>query len=151
MNLRAHREYLNQGGYTRSGRYFGLGQKLWRVSDDDGRVDTHVRASTASEARHKVAEQHGIHLAPTRKRSSRAGRSTWSIEDKIKDAQAVRSHVSPEFHPLFDHLLSLARHSAKSGYAQRAGQEVAKAKRMAAKYPAARDRSRTRRRRTRAR
>lgn len=36
-----------------------------------------------------------------------------------------------EMRPLFKHLLKLAIHSAKAGYCQRAGRELAKAKKIA--------------------
>lgn len=40
---------LNRGGYTRSGMYFGAGEKLWRYSDTRGR-DIYLRAASKAEA-----------------------------------------------------------------------------------------------------
>lgn len=137
------REYLDSGGYTKSGRYFGRGQKLWCVTDEDNGRESYVRAANAKAARFEVT---GV-AVKSRGRASRAGKSTWSVDAKILEALHMRGSVSPEFVPLFDHLLTLAKHSAKSGYPQRAGREIAQAKKLASKYPrASGDRSRRRRR-----
>jgi hypothetical protein len=53
--LNAERVKLDRGGYVRSGqahagRYFGVGEKLWRVTDDD-QLDEYVRASSAKAAK----------------------------------------------------------------------------------------------------
>lgn len=45
---------------------------------------------------------------------------------------ALRAACAPIFLPLFDHCVSLAAHSHASGYPQRAGQELAKARKVAA-------------------
>jgi hypothetical protein len=42
---------LDRGGYDRSGRYFGVGPKLYRVFDNDTGKSLHVRAPTARKAR----------------------------------------------------------------------------------------------------
>jgi hypothetical protein len=91
-----------------------------------------VRAHTASEAKEKA---YG-HVTKSRpKRASRAGKSAWSVETKIAEANAIRSQVAPDMRPLFDHLLNLARHSAQIGRMQEAGREIAKARGFAKKYP----------------
>ena len=83
-----------------------------------------------------------------RERPKRArAKGPFDIEARIAEARKVRKNVSPEFHPLFDHLLSLARNSAKHGHMQGAGREISQAKRLATKYPAARDRKRSARKR----
>ena len=56
--LHAERVKLDRGGYVRkgqayAGRYFGVGEKLWRVTDDD-LLDEFVRAATKKEAIAKV-------------------------------------------------------------------------------------------------
>ena len=48
--LHAERVKLDRGGYVRkgqayAGRYFGVGEKLWRVTDDET-LDEFVRAAT---------------------------------------------------------------------------------------------------------
>ena len=45
-----HREYLNQGGYTKNGVYFGVGDKLYYLSDEDGIWSDYFRASCREEA-----------------------------------------------------------------------------------------------------
>jgi hypothetical protein len=54
--LHAERVKLDRGGYVKSGqahagRYFGVGEKLWRVTDEHGEVDCYVRSSTMREAK----------------------------------------------------------------------------------------------------
>jgi hypothetical protein len=44
------RERLNQGGYTRDGIYFGVGQSLYFVQDEDGFFDQYFRAADRAEA-----------------------------------------------------------------------------------------------------
>lgn len=55
---------------------------------------------------------------------------------KVRAARKLRPRVAAEMRPLFNHLLALSIGAAKAGYCQRAGREVAQAKRMATKYPA---------------
>jgi len=52
-----------------------------------------------------------------------------ALERSIREAK--RRRPPRQLAPLFKHLLNLARDSAKNGYCQRAGQEIAKAKRLA--------------------
>ena len=44
------REYLNQGGYNRDGVYFGVGDNLYYMSDEDGLWSDYFRASCRDEA-----------------------------------------------------------------------------------------------------
>jgi hypothetical protein len=44
------RERLNLGGYTRDGVYFGIGQPLYFVQDEDGFFDQYFRAADRAEA-----------------------------------------------------------------------------------------------------
>ena len=44
------REYLNSGGYTRDGVYFGIGEKLYYIADEDGIFTEYIRASRREEA-----------------------------------------------------------------------------------------------------
>lgn len=60
-----------------------------------------------------------------------------SIAQKVRDARRVRGRVAKEMRPLFNHMLKLGIDSAKRGYCLRAGGEIARAKRMATKYPEA--------------
>lgn len=52
VKLDAERVHLNSGGYDRGGRYYGVGQKLYRISGDG--VDMVVRAKDAKAARASV-------------------------------------------------------------------------------------------------
>lgn len=49
--MHAERVPLDSGGYDSRGRYWGVGQPLFRVSTDDGSFDDHVRATNAAEAK----------------------------------------------------------------------------------------------------
>ncbi len=40
---------IDRGGYDRSGRYWGIGSKLWEWEDSEGRT-RHVRAATKADA-----------------------------------------------------------------------------------------------------
>jgi len=51
--LYAERVRIDRQGYDKSGRYWGIGQKLYRVSTDDGVLDGYVRAPSATEAKSK--------------------------------------------------------------------------------------------------
>ncbi len=53
-----------------------------------------------------------------------------ALEAKISGLQK-RCRPKKRFKPLFDHLLNLARDSAKHGYCTRAGQELRHAKKVA--------------------
>jgi hypothetical protein len=58
--LEVERVDLDALGYDDMGRYYGVGEPLWRVSSSPGspvQVDTVVRARTAGAARSQVAEQ----------------------------------------------------------------------------------------------
>ncbi len=50
---------LDRGGYDRSGRYWGTGARLYRVSDEDGELDKYIRAPDAKTAKARVAEGQG--------------------------------------------------------------------------------------------
>lgn len=52
---------------------------------------------------------------------------------RVIETKALRGYVPQKMRPLFDHLLELAAHSHKSGYAKRAGRELAHARKLAAK------------------
>jgi hypothetical protein len=56
LKVKLHVEHvrINKGGYDRTGRYWGIGQKLYRVYDDSGFIDKHVRAPNAKTARAMV-------------------------------------------------------------------------------------------------
>ncbi len=56
------------------------------------------------------------------------------------ETATLREYVPKEMRALFDHLLELAKHSHKSGYPKRAGQELAHARKLA-KKPGAQDSS----------
>ena len=72
MKLDVERIRLNQGGYDRSGRYFGSGPPLFRVTGEkegydsarhgpiDVFIDAYIRAPDAREARRRVASEYGI-------------------------------------------------------------------------------------------
>lgn len=52
--LQIERIRLNSGGYTSFGRYFGQGDPLFHVTDDEGDVDFHVRAADRNAAKREV-------------------------------------------------------------------------------------------------
>jgi len=54
------------------------------------------------------------------------------------ETEALRDYVPKEMRALFDHLISLAKHSHSAGYPKRAGQELAHARKLA-KKPDAQD------------
>lgn len=71
-----------------------------------------------------------------------------SFAPRIHAAEASCKRTAKDMQPLCRHLISLAKHSASVGYCTRAGKELAKARRMADKYPGlAGAKSRRRRRR----
>ena len=47
---------LNRDGYTASGRYFGVGAPIYRVTSEDGVIDTHLRANNREGAKEQVRE-----------------------------------------------------------------------------------------------
>lgn len=49
MNPEVERVPLNKGGYTRTGMYFGVGEKLWRFTLPSG-YDRYLRAPTKADA-----------------------------------------------------------------------------------------------------
>lgn len=54
-------------------------------------------------------------------------------ERSVIETKALRDYVPKDLRALFDHLISLAAHSHKVGYPKRAGQELAHARKLAAK------------------
>ena len=52
--LTIKRTKIDSGGYDKNGTYFGIGNPLFWVSDDDGDVDYMIRAYDREEARNKV-------------------------------------------------------------------------------------------------
>lgn len=48
--LSVRRVRLNFGGYTSSGRYFGIGSPLYHVTDEEGDVDFWIRARSRGAA-----------------------------------------------------------------------------------------------------
>lgn len=57
--LYAERIRIDRRGYDPSGRYWGRGAPLYRVSDPDGEIDVYVRALSAASARRRVQEGEG--------------------------------------------------------------------------------------------
>jgi hypothetical protein len=95
MKLSVERVRLDRGGYDSRGRYWGVGTPLYRVTSDEelppgwygskyhsryqGYIDEHVRASSARQAREKVASVYKIKAtsrdpARTRRDSTRIGK-----------------------------------------------------------------------------
>ena len=52
---------LDSDGYTRNGRYYGVGEPLWHVRSADGAIDEYVRAATKAEALQSVADTQRYH------------------------------------------------------------------------------------------
>lgn len=48
---------LDSGGYDSRGQYWGVGEPLYRYSDDSGAIDGYVRAASRAEAKEKVRYQ----------------------------------------------------------------------------------------------
>lgn len=61
FELSVERVLLDELGYDHSGRYFGTGAPLFRVSSDDPQFDTHVRAPNATAAKQRALDEHRIH------------------------------------------------------------------------------------------
>ena len=53
---------------------------------------------------------------------------------KIRDVKRLRSKVPTDLRPLFNHLLKLSINSVEHGYCQRAGQEIAYARKLYQKH-----------------
>jgi hypothetical protein len=64
--ISAERVHLNRGGYDSGGRYFGFGEKLYLVSDDNQM--RYIRAKDAKTARLKFASGGGLGGARRRRR-----------------------------------------------------------------------------------
>lgn len=45
---------LNQGGYDANGTYFGIGAPLYWYSDEEGEIDSMIRAANREHARDQV-------------------------------------------------------------------------------------------------
>jgi hypothetical protein len=58
-----------------------------------------------------------------------------AFAQKIRDARSMP--IAPQLRPLRQHLLRLAIHSVSLGYCQRAGSEIAKARKLAKQNPTA--------------
>jgi hypothetical protein len=54
VKLYLERVSLNQGGYDSRGRYWGIGQPLYRAYDDEGNVHEHVRGIDRDDAKAKM-------------------------------------------------------------------------------------------------
>ena len=54
VKLSLRRVYLNAGGYTRNGTYYGVGAPLYEVASDDFEVSYCLRAYDRTDARAKV-------------------------------------------------------------------------------------------------
>lgn len=102
MKLYAERVRLNAGGYDSRGRYWGQGAPLYRVSDEDGNIDEHVRASSAADARRKVQAQKGILVTPMRpKRTTLPKYKPHAFRSAAQSAREYRQYAK--------HQLKLAR------------------------------------------
>lgn len=66
MRLYAEHVRLNQGGYDSHGIYYGQGQKLYRVTSEDGSIDVRLRAPDARTARTRV-----LHAVEAQQRNPR--------------------------------------------------------------------------------
>ena len=55
------RVHLDSDGYTKEGRYFGRGPKLWLVTVDSGgkEITEHIRSDTLEQARVKAKMRFG--------------------------------------------------------------------------------------------
>jgi hypothetical protein len=53
------RVYLNRGGYSKTGRYFGVGKPLYEYESTDGDVHGYLRASSRAEAKKHLRDEQG--------------------------------------------------------------------------------------------
>lgn len=60
--------------------------------------------------------------------------SRASFAAKIRDVKRLRSKVPADLRPLFNHLLKLSIDSVQRGYCQRAGREIAYARKLYQKH-----------------
>lgn len=96
MRLYAEHVRLNQGGYDRHGRYFGQGEKLYRVTDETGyEIDVRVRAPDAESARQKVREfmASNRNLRPVRASLGAAGQEACATMTRLVHLPARRVWV----------------------------------------------------------
>ena len=54
FKLHLERVRLDRGGYDSSGRYWGIGEPLYRYYDDSGELDGHVRGVTRAAAKERL-------------------------------------------------------------------------------------------------
>ncbi len=69
--LRTNLIRLDRGGYDSRGRYYGVGQKIYAVTDKEGDQLAIVRARSASDAKKDVAEQLAVF--------GEVEKQTWSL------------------------------------------------------------------------
>lgn len=58
MKFYLRRVYLNQGGYDRTGQYWGTGAPLYMYKSEDATVHDHIRASDRSGAINKITAKY---------------------------------------------------------------------------------------------
>lgn len=58
MKLHLRKVRLSVDGYTKAGKYFGVGKPLYRYFDEEGEVDSHLRATDRADA---VAKLHFLY------------------------------------------------------------------------------------------
>jgi hypothetical protein len=111
IKLNATRERINRQGYDARGRYWGIGEKLWRVSvvdpTTDVYVDEHVRAANSREAKTKV-------IAAMMKGLSMRAEHTPAERDLLERSRSRATRVP---HKVLAAMPAGAAHAAsRSGY-----------------------------------
>lgn len=93
---------LDRGGYDKRGRYYGHGEKLYRVTSDDGSFDEFVRAPNAKAAKDRAFRKRaGSHYYPygkishdpRRKKSRGKKRGGWFGNKRGHSLAAKKGHA----------------------------------------------------------
>lgn len=94
LRMQTERVKLNRGGYDGRGKYWGVGEKLWRVSvidvATDIYVDEHVRAPTQRDAKSKVT----AHMMTALSLQEAAGGRELTSGEKLFKAHNTPHRVS---------------------------------------------------------
>jgi|HubBroStandDraft_2_1064218.scaffolds.fasta_scaffold54336_3 hypothetical protein len=60
MKIYCHKVRLNQGGYTDTGTYFGIGMPLYLFETEDGDISEYVRAYSRNDAIALIKVKYGL-------------------------------------------------------------------------------------------
>jgi len=95
-------------------------------------AQVHARSSTDSVKWASSSVRGAIHAADEEAPGAVMQRCNRQVlATNLRKTREIRSKAAADMRPLFNHLLRLAVDSAKNGYCQRAGQELAHARKLA--------------------